>query len=197
MKNLFFTLFGTILFLAANTQPPVNLNDKLVQSNSGNKATIRRTSTATTTNSECRSWDQLKTASTTSQNGKYKIEVKLNLIRDYYYSVPNKVQYKLVVHFFCLKKVLGNWQRFTPKRVKVSGAFSGPRSPRKLDGSYGYILANPYHEEYEDGRTQLIHFIDEADASLPCFSMDHATYSAEMDYDEFTQAKSLNCALTW
>lgn len=60
--------------------------------------------------------------------------------------------------------------------ARIAGQFAGLRSPRRLNGSYGYFYPNPFDIPYASG---IRHFEDYSPSSTDCFRMERWTYTGK------------------
>jgi hypothetical protein len=74
--------------------------------------------------------------------------------------------------------------------ARISGQFAGPRSPRRLNGSYGYFYANPFDIPYSGN---IRHFEDYSPASGDCFRMERWNYTGSAAWG----GKEITSTISW
>ncbi len=74
--------------------------------------------------------------------------------------------------------------------ARIAGQFSGPRSPRLVNNSYGYIYANPFDIA---GPGNIRHFEDYSQLSVDCFRMDRWIYTGKATWG----GKEVATTITW
>lgn len=73
------------------------------------------------------------------------------------------------------KKVAGFWWNTTADYIRVSGQFSGPRSPVDQWGNSGYSRSNPFTNQLYSAPVR--HFTDASPTYMSCFSMSSGIYT--------------------
>jgi|GEM_PF-4802236 len=86
------------------------------------------------------------------------------------------------------KRVLFFWVHTTADEIRLRGEFAGPRSPRDLNGNYGYVHPNPFDVNYS---APITHFTDHSLPSLDCFTMSRATYTATARFPNATATATI------
>ncbi|MEQ1638886.1 MAG: hypothetical protein ABL903_19680 [Methylococcales bacterium] len=71
------------------------------------------------------------------------------------------------------KRRLFFWVNATADSIRLTGEFSGPRSPIDINGNSGYIQSNPFNINFS---STVKHFIDYSPASADHYSIDSAKY---------------------